>query len=126
MKAIKKIAALLASGVLCATALVGCGGEDFYKGKWVPVEITEGDKTFNSDNAESEMGMKLEDFMTIEFKDDGKVDLNSGASGNAEGTWKMDGDNVIVEEGGESQTIKKDGDNIIMENDGVKIKLEKK
>lgn len=127
MKSFKRITALLASGVLFATALVGCGGEDFYKGKWVPVEMTEGDKTIKAEDAESLLGMKLEDYLSLEFKDDSKFETKSNGTTIGEGTWKVDGDNAVVEADGESKTIKKDGDNIIFEpSEGVSVKLEKK
>lgn len=129
MKMFKKLAAFAAAGVLCATALVGCGGgEDFFKGTWVPVEFTEGGETYDSAKYEEMSGgQKLEDMMTFEFKDDGKI--TGGYSGSeAEGTWKLDGDNAVIDMDGESETAKKDGDNIVIEmgESGVSVKLKKK
>ena len=129
MKMFKKLAAFAAAGVLCATALVGCGGgEDFFKGKWTPVEITEGGETYDAAKYEEMSGQKLEDMMYLEFKDDGKISGSYGGGNAAEGTWKLDGDNAVVEMDGESQTMKKDGDNIVMElpEGAGSVKFEKK
>lgn len=124
----KKLAALAAAGVLCATALVGCGGgDDFYKGKWVAVEMTSDGNTITADQAKDSIGMNLEDYLCFEFNDDGKAEVSFGGSASQEGTWKVDGDGVAVEVDGDSNTLKKDGDNIIFEpQEGVSVKLAKK
>lgn len=129
MKMFKKLAAFAAAGVLCMTALVGCGGgEGFFKGTWVPIEMTEGGETYDAAKYEEMSGQKLEDMMKFEFKDDGKVSGSYGGGDDAEGTWKLDGDNAVIEIDGESQTVKKDGDNIVIEmgDSGASVKFKKK
>ena len=130
MKMFKKMAAFAAAGVLCMTALVGCGGggDSFYTGKWVPVEMTSSGMTITADNAKDMLGMDLGDYMSFEFTDGGKFIATINGEEDDSSTWEAKGDDAVIKaDGGEEKTAKKDGDNIVLEiEEGVSVKLEKK
>lgn len=129
MRMFGKLAAFAAAGVLCMTALVGCGGGDsFFNGKWVPVEMTSNGVTITADNAKDMLGMELGDYMSFEFKDDGKFIATISGEDDDSSTWEAKGDDAVIKaDGDEEKTAKKDGDNIVLEiEDGVSVKLEKK
>ena len=124
---------IAAAGVIGTFSLVGCGANE-YVGTWVPDEITESGITINAEGAESQLGMKLEDFMTIEFKEDDKVTVSTAMDedGTKDGTYEVDGDNIKVTIEGDSINFKKEGDNLVLDgmpgddSSDLKVKFKKK
>lgn len=125
----KKIVSVIAAGVLGMTVLTGCGGggEAFYRGKWVPVEMTSSGVTITADNAQKMLGMELGDYMTFEFAEGGKFIATISGEADDSATWETSGSDAVIKTGDDEKTAKIDGDYIILElDDGVSAKLEKK
>ena len=108
----KRILSLAAVGMIGALSLVGCGEKDAFVGTWAPSEITENGNSITADTAQDILGTSIEDFMTIEFKDDGNatVKTNIGSADSKDGTWEVKDGNADLTVDGDTVTIKKDGD----------------
>ena len=116
----KRIVSILLVVLLVASLFVACGGSDSPAGTY-SIKSIDG-KTlkeyfgaaaeeygFDVDALLSMMGIDLdhpEDLMSIIVKDDGTVSVKSTLDGDGEtqaGTWKLDGDKMIITVDGEDQ-----------------------
>ena len=121
---VKKIAAVMAAGVLCMASLVGCGAGNGFVGKWEAKSLTTGDQTFEGDINGTPVAIAFQ----IEFKDGGEGEILIAGSGSEKVNWEADGDTATVKSDGTSSqelTFTKDGDELKAEQDGTNIVLVK-
>ena len=121
---VKKIAALMAAGILCTASLVGCGSGSDFAGKWEVKKLSMGDQTIEGDINGTPVAVAFQ----IELKDNGEGEILVAESDSEKINWEADGDTVTVKsQSGSTQDIKltKDGDELKAEQDGTNMVLVK-
>ncbi|WP_313130885.1 hypothetical protein [Anaerocolumna sp.] len=117
----KSVLSVLSIILLCSMLLAGCSSK----------QKTAIDNTSWALASAESLGIKINaedigiaDFV-IEFKTNGKVTVTANSE-TSEGTFKVDGDEVTIDEGGETMVFTKDGDVLSIDQDGAILNFEKK
>ena len=132
---LKKIFAISAVTVASVTTLAACsggsgsngGGDEASKfvGQW-KCKSMEADGQDMGSMMEA-LGVKLEESITMDIKDNGTYEMKMSAMGEeegAEGTWEISGNDTIVMKEKESNTETKgkiEGSDLVVEETGSKI-----
>lgn len=123
----KKIKTLLLTSLtavlLCFCFLfAGCGK---VAGTYKFESMTFAGQTVKVGDEVAGLGEMTEDYFVVELKEDGTATVNEMGADAMEGTWKEDGDNVIITMRGVDQTFKKDGKKLVVTIGATEIVLKK-
>ncbi len=124
----KKFVALVLTFVvcMCCIGLIGCSSKvnGTYKFKSMSGEV--GGVKIDLEVGEEFMGMitLTEDFMTVEFKDDGTFVLTASEETQS-GEWVQEGNQLKVKSNGEEEVWTIEGKTILLESEGFKVILSK-
>lgn len=124
----KKSISMLLVFVMSAMLLVGCGGSSGAAGTYKMTKVEKDGQEMEVEEFTKLLGnQKME--CTINLKDDGNVEMSMdmlGVQEDATGTWKEDGDKIVISANGAEQSVDyKDGKLYLESGKGVKVILEK-
>lgn len=129
MKRVISIALVI---LLVASLFVGCSGNGVtgtYRLKTINgMDVGEFFNTFIAAFGGENVDFKAEDLMVMTLKDDGKVEVSSHLDDEAEtleGTWKQEGDKVIITLQDEAQEFTLKDGSLVIEQDGMSMVLSK-
>lgn len=112
----KKVLSLLLVMVVLSVTLISCGGSSSIEGTW---ESAYGELL--DDKGVSVMKIKAVGEMKFELQKGGKVVGYAGGQKQGEGTWKQDGNKIIVTEDGNSITLILDKDVLYLEESQTRL-----
>ena len=116
---------LLALAMIVSLAACGGGGSSA-AGSYKLTEMNAAGVSMNLDELAASAGVEFN--IVLELKDDGNFSLDMSALGQSEslsGTWKADGNNLVLSAEGEDLPVTFDGKTIVMEQDGQSLTFEK-
>lgn len=123
----KKRALTLFLALAMIVSLAACGGGgSSAAGSYKLTEMNAAGVSMKLDELASMAGMEIN--IVLELKDDGNFALDMSALGQSEslsGTWKADGNNLVLSAEGEDLPVTFDGKTIVMEQDGQSLTFEK-
>ena len=125
----KRILALLMALAMMVTLVACSGGNSGGKnpsGTYTLVKMSSGEEEITMEEMEEIAGMDIE--VTLELTEDNKFTLDMGilAEGeNTSGTWKMDGDSLILSAEGDDVSVTYDDKTIVMDMEGEVLTFEK-
>ena len=117
---------LLALAMIVSLAACGGGGGSSAAGSYKLTEMNAAGVNMNLDELAASAGVEFN--IVLELKDDGNFSLDMSALGQSEslsGTWKADGNNLVLSAEGEDLPVTFDGKTIVMEQDGQSLTFEK-
>ena len=106
--------------------LVACGGGKSAAGTYCLTKINSGGEEMSVEELADLFGMDVD--MTLQLKDDKSFTLDMGFLSDGEstsGTWKMDGDSLILTAEGDELPVTYDGKTIVMDIEGERLTFEK-
>ena len=107
--------------------LVACGGSGKNPaGTYNLVTMESGGEEMNVTELADLFGTEID--VTLELKDDESFTLDMGFLSDGEstsGTWKMDGDSLILTAEGDERPVTYDGETIVMDLEGESLTFEK-
>lgn len=116
---------LMALGMIFTLVACGGGGKD-PTGTYKLTKMNSGGEEIDMEALAALMG--VETSMTLELKADKTFTMNMGFLGDDEsvsGTWKMEGDALILSAAGDNLPVTYDGKSIVMDMEGEILTLEK-
>lgn len=124
----KKSISIVLVFVMSAMLLVGCGGSSGAAGTYKMTKAEMNGQEMDMDTLSETLGGQTME-ATITLKDDGNAEMAVNVLGqeqSANGTWKEDGDKIVITANGEEQSMEyKDGKLYVDSGNGVKLILEK-
>lgn len=124
----KKSISMLLVFVMSAMLLVGCGGSSAAAGTYKMTKAEMNGQELSIEELSKALGGQTME-ATITLNDDGNAEISAnvlGQSQSAKGTWKEDGDKIVIKaDDGEQSIDYKDGKLYLESANGVKIILEK-
>ena len=128
MMKMKKQIMVFLMALLMIAGLAGCGGSKSKSaaGTYKMTKMGSGDMEMSAEEMSELFEMEVE--MVLELKDDNSFTLDLGFLGDGEtanGTWKMDGDSLILSAEGDEISVTYDGKTIVMDVEGESITFEK-
>lgn len=116
---------LMALAMMIALAACGGGGKD-PAGTYKLTKMNSGGEEISVAELAGLFGVEAD--MTLELKADKSFTLNMGFLGDdesASGTWKMEGDALILSAAGDNLPVTYDGKTIVMDMEGESLTFEK-
>lgn len=117
---------LLALAMIVSLAACGGGGGSSAAGSYKLTKMDAAGVSMNLDELAATTGVEMS--ITLELKEDGNFSLDMSALGQSEslsGTWKADGNNLVLSAEGEDLPVTFDGKTIVLEQDGQSLTFEK-
>lgn len=117
---------LLALAMIVSLAACGGGGGSSAAGSYKLTKMDAAGISMDLDEMASMAGVEMN--ITLELKEDGNFSLDMSALGQSEsvsGTWKADGNNLVLSAEGDDLPVTFDGKTIVLEQDGQSLTFEK-
>ena len=108
-------------------SLTACGGNKGPAGTYKLTTMKSDGLEMNVEELAALFEMDIQ--VTLQLKDDNSFTLDMGILSegeNTSGTWKMDGDSLILSVDGEELPVTYDGKTIVMDMDGESLTFQKK
>lgn len=104
----------------------GSGGGESAAGTYNLTKMSSGGEEISMEEMSEIAGMDVS--MTLELTEDNKFTMDMGVLGDGEkvsGTWKMDGDSLILSAEGDELSVTYDGKTIVLDMEGEGLTFEK-
>ena len=104
----------------------GSGGGESPAGTYNLTKMSSGGEEISMEEMSEIAGMDVS--MTLELTEDNKFTMDMGVLGDGEkvsGTWKMDGDSLILSAEGDELSVTYDGKTIVLDMEGEGLTFEK-
>ena len=104
----------------------GSGGGESAAGTYNLTKMSSGGEEISMEEMSEIAGMDVG--MTLELTEDNKFTMDMGVLGDGEkvsGTWKMDGDSLILSAEGDELSVTYDGKTIVLDMEGEGLTFEK-
>ena len=104
----------------------GSGGGESAAGTYSLTKMSSGGEEISMEEMSEIAGMDVS--MTLELTEDNKFTMDMGVLGDGEkvsGTWKMDGDSLILSAEGDELSVTYDGKTIVLDMEGEGLTFEK-
>lgn len=116
----------LALAMIVSLAACGGGGGNSAAGSYKLTELNAGGINMNLEDLAATAGTEIN--IMLELKDDNSFSLDMSALGTGQslsGTWKADGDNLVLTADGSDLPVTFDGKTLVMEENGQSLTFEK-
>lgn len=126
MKCTKKFAVVFVTVLVLVGMLVGCGNNKEAAGVYNLTDMELEGMMINLEEFNQSMGGDLQAVLTL--GEDGSFSLEMSGAGDSEsmeGTWKSDGNDLIITSDGVGTRATLEGTKLTMEEDGEKLVFEK-
>lgn len=112
--------------IFSLAACGGSGGGESPAGTYNLTKMSSGGEEISMEEMAEIAGMDVG--MTLELTEDNKFTMDMGVLGDGEkvsGTWKMDGDSLILSAEGDELSVDYDGKTIVLDMEGEGLTFEK-